>query len=514
MDGLGASAPVETAREQRTAAQSVSPPLLEVRDVSKWFGATRALREVSLDIRAGEIHALVGANGSGKSTLVKIISGVLRPDFGEVAGTREAGEHAGSHTSSVVVGTVHQELGLFGEATVAENMFAMQHGAFLSPKQEQGAAQAVLDQVGASFSGDRKVLDLPIDEQALVAVARALVAMRHSKRAVLVVDEVTSVLRGNSAKRFLAALRRLRNVGVGIVFVSHELDEVLELADRITIIRDGAVRAVVEPGEVGRDQLIELMTGGTVPAAPSTPSERVARSKVVLAVKHLGGDFVSGLSFDVHAGEILGLTGVAGSGYDLVPYLIVGSVGPRSGEVRIDQRSVATPSQFARWGGRIIPADRNRMAIVPSATVLENYLLDNVAGRARFGISRVRRERASAASAVQSYGVKCSSIHAPVSSLSGGNQQKLILARCIDARPRLLVLHEPTQGVDVHARTELLALMQAAVADLQMAVLYVSGDLEEVWQNCHRVAVVRQGSVTGHVVPGHDEMATAHQLMY
>ena len=494
-------------RSQRLGVQA-GETLLSVRSVSKWFGATRALCDVSLDVRAGEILALVGANGSGKSTLIKILSGVARPDMGEVTG---AADHAPDRTA---VGTVHQVLGLFDEGSVVENICATQRGSLLHAASEEAIARGILDQVGANIPLDRKVADLSIDQKAVVAVGRALFAMRDATRAVLVVDEVTSVLRGAAGRRFVEALRRLRDFGVGIVFVSHELDEVLGLADRIIVLRDGSVRAEVRPGEVQRQQLIELMTGGLAQIVSAVEGRDGNDSPPVLRVHHLHGSTLVDASFEVRSGEIVGLTGVAGSGYEDIPYLLAGCLGPRFGRVTLDGHEVATPHQLARRGGRFVPADRNSRALSPAGSVLENYLFDHRSGVSRFGLTRRRHERSLAERAIRKYGVKCGSIDSPITSLSGGNQQKLVLARCLDAEPRLLVVHEPTQGVDVHARSDLLALLHDAVAHRGVGVLYVCADLEELWQNCHRVIVVRRGTVIGEVVPGVDDVAVAHGLMY
>jgi ribose transport system ATP-binding protein len=485
-----------------------SEPLLSVRSLSKWFGATRALSDVSLDVQAGEILALVGANGSGKSTLIRILSGVTRPDMGEVSGSVDyvSGRPA--------VGSVHQVLGLFDEGTVVENICAVQQGAILHSASEHAAAREILSQVGAHIALDRKVADLPVDQKALVAVARALFAMRDARRAVLVVDEVTSVLRGAAGHRFVSALHRLRGFGVGIVFVSHELDEVLGLADRIVVLRDGAVCAEARPQEMRREQLIELMTGVLSEGSPVRNDRTRAGGLPVLRVDHLHGATVVDVSFELRAGEIVGLTGVTGSGYDDIPYLIAGTTRPRFGSVTLDGHAVSTPHELAQRGGRFIPADRNHRALSPAGSVLENYLFDHKCGVSRFGLTRRRRERLLVEQALRTYGVKCDSIDSPVTSLSGGNQQKLVLARCIDAAPRLLVVHEPTQGVDVHARADLLALLRGAVERLGVAVLYACADLEELWQNCHRVIVVRRGRIMGEVVPGVDQIAVAHGLMY
>jgi len=256
------------------------------------------------------------------------------------------------------------------------------------------------------------------------------------------------------------------------------------------------------------------MTDGVAPVEVAAQAHDRCSRSAVLMVEHLHGATVDDVNFEVRSGEIVGLTGVAGSGYDDVPYLIAGSVGPRSGVVTLDGQAVASPPEFAARGGRFVPADRNRHAIVPAGSVLENYLLDHKSGISRLGLSRRRHERRKAEQALSTYGVKCGSIDAPITSLSGGNQQKLVLARCIDAQPRLLVVHEPTQGVDARARAELLVLLRDAVERLGVAVLFVCGDLEELWQNSHRVVVVRRGRVMGEVMPGRDDIAVAHGLLY
>lgn len=483
-------------------------PLVVIKRVSKWFGATRALWDVSLAIRTGEVLGLVGANGSGKSTLVKILSGALRPDLGGIQFANDS-EHG-----KVAIGFVHQVLGLFEEGTVAENIFAKRQGAFFSPRIEESIARDILDELGVHFSVRLKVADLSVEEQAMVAVARALVAMSQAQRAVLVVDEVTSILRGAAAKRFMDSLARLRDRGIGIVFVSHQLDEVMDIADRIAVLRDGEVCAVLGRNEVTQESLIRLMVGSVARLGTEVQSDSRRSREAVLLVRHLRGGGVKDVSLEVSPGEIVGLTGLAGSGYDDVPYLILGSLGPRFGEVTIGDEEVKSPRDFAARGARIIPADRNRHAVILAGSVLENYFCDYKSGIARYGLSRRHRERQVAEHALGTYGIKCESIDAPITSLSGGNQQKVVLARCIDARPRLLVVHEPTQGVDIGARVDLLELLRRTVERLGMAVLYVSGDLEELWENCNRIVIVRRGRVAGEVIPAKDSIAVAHSLIY
>ncbi|MGW7824070.1 ATP-binding cassette domain-containing protein [Streptomyces puniciscabiei] len=479
--------------------------LLSATGLSKWFGATRALHNASLDVRGGEVHALVGANGSGKSTLVKVLSGRLHADRGEV-----------TVVTGTALGTVHQNLGLFAEGTVRENICGTLTRGLLSRTREEAMVGLLLGQLGVSLPADRKLQDLALDEQALVAVARAMAATDGAPGAVLIVDEVTSVLRGRSAQRFASVLRRLRDQGIGIVLVSHDLDEVLGLADRITVMVDGSVRAVASAASVDRASLIELMTGHQPAAARSVlPPRRGPARDTVLQVSGLAATLVHGLDFEVRAGEVVGVIGVPGSGYEEVPYLVAGTGLPeRRGDVRVAGLAVTDAASFARAGGRIVSADRGRTALVRSGTVLENFLLDHRGGRGRWGLRRPGAERSAAAEAVRRYGVKCQDTASPITSLSGGNQQKLIMARCLASRPRLLVVHEPTQGVDVQARAELLSHMHCAVSEHGIGVLYVCGDLAEAWENCHRIIVVRRGVLGGEVTVAEDSQESLHQLLY
>lgn len=479
--------------------------LLRADDLSKWFGATRALREASVEVRAGEIHALVGANGSGKSTVVKILAGAVSPDAGSV--TRP--------DPLTALGTVHQNLGLFLDATVRENVCGGLTERLLRASRERRGLTRIFEQIGVAIPGEVPVRQLPIDQQAFVAVARALAKMGDAPSAVLIVDEVTSVLRGSAAKRFAEVLTRLRAQGIGVLLVSHDIDEILELADRVTVLVDGAVRAVESAKGLGRQELIEMMTGSAVLEAQSAVTPEPADGDAVLQARGLGGDLLHDLDLDVAAGEIVGVIGVPGSGYDETPYLLAGAGSERRrGRVLIGGRRIDRPSDFALAGGSLIPADRNRTALVHAGSVLENFMLGHRGGQGSRGLLSPRRERAAVNGAVSTFGVKCEGPSAPITSLSGGNQQKLILARCLQTQPGLLVVHEPTQGVDVRARADLLAHIHKAAATRGLAVVYVCGDLNEVWENAHRVVVVRRGSKVADVPTANASMDAIHHYLY
>jgi ribose transport system ATP-binding protein len=484
---------------------SDAPVLLRADDLSKWFGATRALREASVEVRAGEIHALVGANGSGKSTVVRILAGAVSPDSGSV--TRP--------DPLTALGTVHQNLGLFQDATVRENVCGGLAGRVLLAGRERRSLSRIFEQIGVAIPGEVPVRQLPIDQQAFVAVARALAKMGDAPSAVLIVDEVTSVLRGSAAKRFAEVLTRLRTQGIGVLIVSHDIDEILELADRVTVLVDGAVRAVESAKGLGRQELIEMMTGSAVLEAQNAGTPEPADGDAVLQARGLGGDLLHDLDLDVSAGEIVGVIGVPGSGYDETPYLLAGAGSERRrGRVLVGGQPVDSPSAFARAGGSLIPADRNRTALVHAASVLENFMLGHRGGQGSRGLLSPRRERAAVNGAGSTFGVKCEGPSAPVTSLSGGNQQKLILARCLEAQPGLLVVHEPTQGVDVRARADLLAHIHKAAVTRGLAVVYVCGDLNEVWENAHRVVVVRRGTKVADVQTANGSMDVVHHYLY
>jgi ABC-type sugar transport system ATPase subunit len=480
--------------------------LLRASGINKWFGATHALRNAAVEVRAGEIHALVGANGSGKSTLVKVITGAISAEHGTVE----------LPLPGTAMGAIHQNLGLIIDASVRENICAVMPAKLLSPAKERAAVQGILDRLGVDIPAHATMRELPIDQQAFVAVARALAEMGDAASAVLVVDEVTSVLRGQSATAFGNVLRRLRERGIGILLVSHDLDEVLDLADRVTVIVDGAIRAVESAAGLHRDALTELMTGSAVIAASEVHAiDSAADSAVVLDVRGLGGDLLEHLDLTVRAGEVVGLIGVPGSGYEEAPYLLVGAPGyTRRGEVRLGGTPVDSPASFARAGGAIIPADRNRTALIAGANVLDNFMANRRGGFDASVFRNFAAETRRVAAALRDFGIKAQGPRALINSLSGGNQQKLILARSFEAKPGLLVVHEPTQGVDVRARADLLAHIHRATEQRGLAVLYVCGDINEVWDNVHRVVVLRRGRQIAAVSTLTDSKDSVHHYLY
>jgi ribose transport system ATP-binding protein len=487
-----------------------SEPLLVARHVSKHFGGAVALSGVDFEVRAGEVHALVGANGSGKSTLVKVMCGAVTPDSGDLV----------KESSGLVITAVHQELGLFEEGTVVENVLANRGTPkIIRPRRERRIVRELLRELGVQIDVRRTVRELSAEQRVTVAVARALIELANAEHAVMIVDEATSILRGRRAKELLDVVRRLAARGLGIVFVSHDLDEVLHLADRVTVLRDGNVQAEIRPSGTERAAIVDLMVGGgsnRIDRAAEVgrgDAKADAGGAVALDVQGLSGAQVAELSFQVKPSEVVGLTGVAGSGYDEVPYLVVGAVRRTGGMVRIGERKIRNPAQFAASGGRIVPAKRQD-ALVLLASVYENTFVSEGGGRGRFGISRRSAERRWVSEILGKYEVKCASPSVPISTLSGGNQQKVVLGRCFEARPKVLVLHEPTQGVDVVARADLLKFIRTAARELGVGVLYVSAEVDELSDMCARVLVMRRGRIAGELCGDRVGSDAIHALLY
>jgi ribose transport system ATP-binding protein len=459
------------------------PVSLELQRVSKTFGGTAALRDVSLTVEPGTIHALVGHNGSGKSTLVKVLSGFHRPDPGSVV--RIDGD----------VRFVHQDLGVIEEMSVMENLsLGLHHRRGLTRVRratERRDAARALERVGCRAHLDRRVGSLPAAERTSVAMARAL---RDSEVAYLVLDEPTATLPSDEVPRLFAVIRGLAAQGTGVLYISHHLHEVFEVADVTTVLRDGAVVHTGPASAVDRDELVRLIVGRdveTVSRAGAGAGDDA--SAPVLSVEDLHGGDVRGVSFHVRPGEIVGLTGGSGSGHDSVLAMVFGTLS-RSGRVRVDVADVPAnrPHRSIASGMLFVPSDRHGQAILPALTIGENMLVHP--GRRALSRLRHRREAAEIETWIRQFAVRPSRVGASIDQASGGNQQKVVLARALRLRPRVLLLHEPTQGVDIGARSEIHRAIRRAVDD-GSGVLLASSDEQELIHMCDRVLVMGGGTV-------------------
>jgi ribose transport system ATP-binding protein len=465
---------------------------LTLEHLSKVFEGQRALDDVSLEVRAGEVHALLGQNGSGKSTLIKVLSGYHQPEPGGTASLRGEPFELGSAAAARAGGLrfIHQDHGLVGALDAVDNLAlgAGYHGRWwLADRRERRAAERVLRQYGVEIDVTVPVQALTPAQQGMVAIAKALHGL--GDEGVLVLDEATAALPAEEVRELFRLLRTLRERGVTIVYVTHRLNEVFELADRVTVLRDGRRVGTYRVADLDHDALVEAIIGRPLESAyPELPAPA---SDVVLELAGLSGDGVEDLSLQVRRGEVVGVTGLVGSGYESVASLAFGAVERDAGEVRVGGEPVGATPQAAIAGGlAFAPADRRRFGAIPTWTVRENLTLPALRSRWLSG----RRERAEAVTWINSVKLSPPNPELLFSALSGGNQQKVVIARWLRCHPRAYLFDEPTNGVDVGAKRAIYEEVARVAAD-GAAVLISSADAEELCAVSDRVAVFRDGRI-------------------
>lgn len=471
--------------------------LLELRDIRKSFGGVHALRGVSFELRPGEVHALVGENGAGKSTLIKVVTGAHRPDAGtlEIGGRRiEANDPVLSRKLGVAV--IYQQPALFPELSVAENIAAGVEPPGLWRRVRWGERRAraaeLLARVGAAIDPEAPVASLSMPEQQMVEIAKAL----GGDARVLIMDEPTASLPEHEVRNLFRVVKDLRARGVGVVYISHRLEELHALADRVTVLRDGETVATKAMRDVDPPELIRLMVGRELTRV--FPKREVAKGDVLLELRGLAGPGVRGVSLEIRAGEIVGLAGLVGAGRTELARLLFGLAPATSGAIRLAGRevSIRTPAEAVELGLAYVPEDRRRHGVILDLPVAANATLAVLRKISKGGFLDVRRERALAAEYVGKLSVKTPSIDVPVGTLSGGNQQKVALARWLATEPKVIILDEPTQGIDVGAKSEIHALM-VDLAEKGLAILMISSELPEVLGMSDRIAVMRGGALAG-----------------
>jgi rhamnose transport system ATP-binding protein len=474
-------------------------PLLRLTDVSKSFGGVRALRGVSFDLLAGEVHALVGENGAGKSTLVKVVTGAITPGGGslEIGGEAVIDNDPG-RARALGVAAVYQQPALFPDLSVAENIaLALEpSGRWRRVRWAERGRRAVelLARVGAAVDPDTEARHLTMPQQQLVEIAKAVGADAR----VVILDEPTASLSDREVENLFRVIRDLTARGVGVVYVSHRLDELPRIADRVTALRDGQLVGTRRAADVSRAELIRMMVGRDLEAV--YPKRAVPVGDVVLETRDLGcrASGVSGVSLTVRAGEILGLAGLVGAGRTELARVLFGLTPADAGEIRVRGTPVRidSPAAAVRHGIAYVPEDRCRHGVIPDLSVAANATLAVLDRVSRAALLDFRRERDLAEDYARRLGVKAPSVDVPVATLSGGNQQKVALARWLAVDPAVVILDEPTQGVDVGAKAEIHALMGELVAR-GVAVVMISSELPEVLGMSDRVAVMHGGRVVG-----------------
>jgi len=487
----------------------MTAPLLQLRAVTKSFGALRALKGVSFDLQAGEVHALLGENGAGKSTLIKVITGAHQPDGGtlEINGERVAHlTPASAHKLGIAC--IYQQPALFPDLTVAENI-----GLRLEPASavrkvnwavRQTRATELLKRIGAEISPDAEVRSLSMPEQQLVEIGCAIGAGAR----IVIMDEPTASLTQKEVQLLFEVVKDLRASGVGVIYISHRLEEIFALADRVTVLRDGESVGTNQVSAMNETSLIKLMVGREVshiyPPAEGEPGE------VVLEVNKLScvaGD-VKDVSLAVRGGEILGLAGLVGAGRTELARVLFGITPADSGEIILNGQRVTirSPQEAVAHGIAYVPEDRRRHGVILEMPIAHNMTM--AIHRRIFSGAWLRfgAEKQLALDFIRDLGVKACGPDAPGGSLSGGNQQKVSLARWLATKPKLLILDEPTQGVDVGAKSEIHKIIRQ-LAKEGLAVLMISSDLPEVLGMSDRIVVMRGGTITA-TLPGKSDAPT------
>ncbi|WP_017583587.1 sugar ABC transporter ATP-binding protein [Nocardiopsis valliformis] len=473
------------------------PPPLALVDVTKSFGSVRALRGLSLELRSGEIHALVGENGAGKSTLVKTIAGVHRPDGGQLLVDGEpTAFSAPADAQNAGIAVIYQEPTLFPDLSVAENIFVGRQPRTrlrtIDRRRMRHETEAVFSRLGVQMDPDRPARGLSIADQQLVEIAKALTRQAR----VLVMDEPTAALSGVEAERLFTVARTLRATGAALLFISHRFDEVFSLCDRITVVRDGAFVSCDPVPELDVDTVVRRMVGREVTSL--YPKEEAEHGETVLQVEGLtrAGVFAD-VSFSVRAGEIVALAGLVGAGRSEVIRAVFGVDRYDAGSVRVRGRDLAggRPRAAMAAGIALVPEDRRQQGLVMESSIERNATATRRRALSRLGLLRPGAERAFAEHWGEQLNLRFGRLDDPVSTLSGGNQQKVVLAKWLSTEPRVLFVDEPTRGIDVGTKAEVHRLL-STLAGRGLAIVMVSSELPEVLGMADRVLVMHEGRIT------------------
>lgn len=485
--------------DRANGGQASDAPLLSVRGISKSYPGVQALRDVSLELRACEVLALVGENGAGKSTLIKVLGGSHQPDHGTI--------HLDGHVARITspldaqrarIAVIYQEFNLVPALSAAENIFLGRETTrfgLVRRGELRRRARELFARIGVPVDPDAPCRSLSVAQQQAVEIAKALSADAR----ILIMDEPTAALSASEVDRLLATLRGLQAQGLGILYISHRLEEVFRIAGRVTVLRDGAHVATRDIGQVDRDALIELMVGRRLSHEPS--GSRSGLGEPLLVVRGLSrGSSVRDVSLTVRRGEVLGLTGLVGAGRTETARLIFGADRPDEGTVELAGKKLRlkSPRDAIRAGICLLTEDRKQQGLMLNLTARENFSISNLSRWSRAGVINQRKESAAFGTYVDRLRIKLASREQLARNLSGGNQQKVLLARWLARESELIILDEPTRGIDIGAKQEIYQLIRDLAA-AGKGVLMVSSELPEVLALCDRILVMRGGRIAGEI---------------
>jgi len=479
------------------SAQSDSDYIISIRKVSKSFPGVKALDEVSIDVRKGSVHGIVGENGAGKSTLMKILSGVYQKDSGTIVFDGEQIDRTTPHESMLRgLAIIYQELSLVNTMSVGENIFL---GRFREMKGMRGThakAREILDSIDSKIDTYKLVSQLSVSHKQMVEIAKAL----SFQSKLIIMDEPSSSLTAEEMVELAAIIKRLRSQGISIIYISHKLDEIFQFCDTVSVMRDGHVVDTRPVGEITRNDMITMMVGRTIENEYPPRPQKVGET--IMEVRSITTRKLNDVSFTLRRGEILGFVGLVGAGRTEIVRAVFGADRVRGHEVLIDGKKVRirNPRDAKRAGLGLIPEDRKLQGLVLPFSVETNISMASMDRFSRFGIIRQSLEKGIGERQVQALAVKTPSVRVPVVNLSGGNQQKCIVGRWLEIAPKIFIMDEPTKGIDVGAKYEIYLLMKR-IAEDGGAIILISSELPEVLNMSNRVLTIFEGRVTGEFDP-------------
>jgi ribose transport system ATP-binding protein len=493
-------------------------PFLEMRNISKTFPGVKALDRVNLEVRRGEVLALAGENGAGKSTLMKILTGVYAPDPGGsiLIDGKETTLRDNNHARALGIGIIYQELSVVENLSVAENIFLAKEplgrlGLIDRPRMHSGARD-ILKTIDLDLDPATRVSELSVGQQQMIEIAKAI----SDQSQVIIMDEPTASLSHHETRTLMEMIKRLREKGISIIYISHRLEEVFELADRITVLRDGSTVDTSPAQSVTRESLVRKMVDRELselyaePVSHATAEPVLEVRNLTLRAKRLAAPRIRDISFTLHRGEVLGIAGLVGSGRTEIMEMIFG-MRPCTGQIEVDGKpvSIRNPHDAIRHGIGFVTEDRKVQGLVLGMSVRENFSLTHLERYSPFQFLQRAKEDESCQQFARTLGVKTPTIEQKVVNLSGGNQQKIVIAKWVARNPKVLIVDEPTRGIDIGAKAEVHALLTRLAAS-GIGIIVISSDLLEVLAVSDRILVVREGRLNGELSR---EDATSERVM-
>jgi ribose transport system ATP-binding protein len=477
----------------------MAEPILQMKNISKTFPGVTALKSVDFDLMKGEVHALVGENGAGKSTLIKILSGAIPKSSGEIYINRELFEITNPlQAQSLGIAVIYQELMLAPALSAAENIllgrFPRRWSVFVDKKKLFATAKQLTTMLGLKLDLNLPLQLLTIAQQQMIEVAKAL----SLKAQIIVMDEPSAVLTPHELDKLFQVIAQLKRDGVSFIYISHRLDEIFRIADQVTVLKDGVVQGTRLISEVTRSQIINMMVGREIKATDEKYEDKADR-KVILEVKNLQSEHLNEpVNLTLYQGEILGIAGLVGAGRSELVRAIFGADKKMSGEIFIDAKSVTinSPGDAVQLGLGLVPEDRKSQGVLSDMSVVENITVTNLKKLTKAGFIRKRKETDAANSLVERLKIRLSFIQQSINSLSGGNQQKVILARWLDSNARIIIFDEPTRGIDVAAKAQIHQLMNELI-NQGVSIIMISSELPEILEMSDRIIVMRERKISG-----------------